>query len=85
MTDLSPPKALIAFQTAIIRGVANSLNLAVNGGSVSTPTVTAARRTLLQDGVNVQYTVTYPAGVLSSALLSNALQNNIASGALILS
>ena len=80
ITDLSIPKTLNAFQTAIIRGVANSLNLAASGGSVSIPTVTAARRTLLQSGVNIQYTVTYPSGVLSPAVLSNALQSNIASG-----
>jgi len=42
ISDLSSFEALNNFQTAIVRAVVNSLNLAAAGGSVSTPVVTAA-------------------------------------------
>ena len=55
-TDLGTPAKLAKFQTAIVKSVANILNLYVLGGSVSTPVVTASsRRELLQSGVNVAY------------------------------
>ena len=46
MADLSYNGALTAFQTGIMRAVANTLDFANTGGSISVPEVTAARRRL---------------------------------------
>ena len=61
-TDLGTPAQLTKFQTAIVKSVANILNLYALGGSISTPVVTASSRrelqmgrSLLQSGVNVAY------------------------------
>ena len=110
LTDLAYTGALSTFQTAIVRTVANSLNLANLGGGVSAPEVTnvqrrallgdvweaaaagqvrqaargllAAGRQLLQNGVNVRYSIQYPTSAATTpAALTGQLQSAVAAGA----
>ena len=49
ITDLSYNGALAAFQTGIMRAVANTLDFPKTGGSISVPEVTASQRRLEEE------------------------------------
>lgn len=85
MADVSTADALRKFKTAIIKSVANALNLYGVGGSVTDVTVTAAGsrrlargRGLLQSGVTVNYNGTSCAvGCALSRALSRTLSRTL--------